>query len=153
MSDDNFVKARRGSGGRLEQVLPDGSTRPLEGKSDWARVDAMTEEEIERNALDDPDNPPLTPERLAKMRRVPNPRNLRLSLGLTQEEFSRQFEISLGTLKDWEERRRHLDRTAVSYLTVIEKNPDAVRQALRAEQSELAPATENDIEAPRRRAG
>jgi putative transcriptional regulator len=87
------------------------------------------------------------------MRRVPNPRNLRLSLGLTQEEFSRQFEISLGTLKDWEERRRHLDRTAVSYLTVIEKNPDAVRQALRAEQSELAPATENDIEAPRRRAG
>ena len=50
MSDDNFVKARRGSDGRLEQVLPDGSTRPLEGKSDWARVDAMTEEEIEKRS-------------------------------------------------------------------------------------------------------
>jgi putative transcriptional regulator len=74
-------------------------------------------------------------------------------LGLTQEEFSRQFEISLGTLKDWEERRRHLDRTAVAYLTVIEKNPDAVRQALNTEQSAHPLAAEDDREAPRRRAG
>src|SRR5688572_24606979 len=153
MSDDNFVKARRGSDGRLEQVFPDGSTRPLEGKSDWARVDAMTEEEIEQNALDDPDNPPLTPERLARMRRVPNPRNLRLSLGLTQEEFSRQFEITLGTLRAWESGRRQLDRTAVSYLTVIANNPDAVRQALSAEMTEHPLTAEEDMEAPRRRAG
>ncbi len=30
--------------------------------TDWARLDAMTEEEIERNAADDPDNPPWTEE-------------------------------------------------------------------------------------------
>jgi len=30
--------------------------------TDWARLDAMTEEEIERNAADDPDNPPWTDE-------------------------------------------------------------------------------------------
>jgi putative transcriptional regulator len=35
---------------------------------------AMTEEEIEANALADPDNPPLTQEELASMRRVPSPR-------------------------------------------------------------------------------
>lgn len=29
-------------------------------RSDWARVDAMTEEEIERNAANDPDNPIIT---------------------------------------------------------------------------------------------
>lgn len=153
MSDENMVRARRTPDGRLEQILPDGSTRPLEGTTDWARFDALTEEEIEQNALDDPDNPPLTPERLAKMRRVPNPKNLRLSLGLTQDEFSRQFEITLGTLRDWESGRRHLDRTAVSYLTIIEKNPDAVRQALSAEQSEHPLTAEEDMEAPRRRAG
>jgi uncharacterized protein (DUF4415 family) len=28
--------------------------------TDWARLRAMTEEEIEQNALDDPDNPPIT---------------------------------------------------------------------------------------------
>ena len=153
MSDENMVSARRTPDGRLEQILPDGSTRPLEGTTDWARFDALTEEEIEQNALDDPDNPPLTPERLAKMRSVPNPRKLRLSLGLTQEEFSRQFEISLGTLKGWEERRRHLDRTAVSYLTVIEKIPDAVRQALNAKPSERELTVEEESEAPRRHAG
>ena len=148
-----MVRARRTPDGRLEQILPDGSTRPLVGTTDWARFDALTEEEIEQNALADPDNPPLTPERLAKMRRVPNPKKLRLSLGLTQEEFSRQFEITLGTLRDWESGRRHLDRTAVSYLTVIEKNPDAVRQALSAEQSEHPLATEADMEVPTWRAG
>lgn len=31
------------------------------GKTDWAALEAMTEEEIYRNALNDPDNPPDSP--------------------------------------------------------------------------------------------
>ena len=60
MSEENIIRARRGPDGLLEQILPDGSTRPLEGmtEAEWARFDAMTEEEIYQNALDDPDNPP-----------------------------------------------------------------------------------------------
>ena len=38
--------------------------------TDWARLDAMTEEEIERNAADDPDNPPWTEEDWANARVV-----------------------------------------------------------------------------------
>lgn len=38
--------------------------------SDWARVDAMTEEEIEANALSDPDNPPWSDEMLANAQPV-----------------------------------------------------------------------------------
>jgi hypothetical protein len=34
----------------------------MKGQTDWARIDAMTEEEIEQNALSDPDNQPLTDE-------------------------------------------------------------------------------------------
>lgn len=30
------------------------------GLTDWEAVDAMSEEEVEQNALDDPDNPPMT---------------------------------------------------------------------------------------------
>ena len=37
---------------------------------DWAKLDAMTDEEIEAAARSDPDNPPLTDEQLAKMRLV-----------------------------------------------------------------------------------
>jgi hypothetical protein len=50
--------------------MPDGSTRPYVSptKTDWARLASMTEEEIEANALSDPDNPPMTEEELARMR-------------------------------------------------------------------------------------
>ena len=136
MSDDNMIRARRNTDGTLEQILPDGTTRPLEGKSDWSRVDAMTDEEAYQNALDDPDNPPLTPERLAKMRRIPNPKTIRLGLNLTQEEFARQFHIALGTLRDWEQHVRMPDSTAIAYLNVIKKNPEAVRDALNTEALE-----------------
>jgi len=37
-------------------------------KVDWAKLDAMTDEEIEAAARSDPDNPPLTGEQLARMR-------------------------------------------------------------------------------------
>jgi putative transcriptional regulator len=143
MSDENTIRARRTADGSLEQILPDGTTRPLVGKTDWARVDAMTDEEAYQNALDDPDNPPLTAEQLSKMRRVPDPRRLRLSLNLTQEEFARQFQIALGTLRDWEQRSRIPDSTAKAYLRVIAKNPDAVREALGTLEPEAASAGEH----------
>lgn len=112
-------------------------TSPL-ATSDWTRVDAMTEEELHQNALDDPDNPPLTKDQLARMRRVPNPQKIRETLGLTQREFARQFEIALGTLRDWEQGARRPDSAAKAYLRVIERNPDAVREALDRTPRELA---------------
>jgi putative transcriptional regulator len=132
MSNENMIRARRGPDGRLEQILPDGSTRLLEGmtEADWARFDAMTEEEIIQNALEDPDNPPRTTAELARMRRIPNPRKLRLSMHLSQEEFARQFQIALPTIRDWEEGIRMPDGTAITYLRLIEKIPDTIRQAL-----------------------
>ena len=148
ISRDNPGREARGEQSRAEDL------RPLAGgQTDWAYLKAMTGEEAHRNALADPDNPPLTGEQLARMRLVPNAKRLRLSLGLTQEEFSRQFEIGLATLRDWEQGVRRPDGTAKAYLRVIQAIPDAVRQALSAKPSErLLPADEN-TEAPRRRAG
>jgi uncharacterized protein (DUF4415 family) len=40
------------------------------GRTDWAAVDAMTEEEIEASAAGDPDNPAWTEEELAAARLV-----------------------------------------------------------------------------------
>jgi putative transcriptional regulator len=130
MSESDIVRARSLPDGTVVQVLPDGSTRPIESRTDWARLEAMTEEEIEANALADPDNPPLTPEELARMRVVPHPRRIRERLKLTQEAFSERFEIPLGTLRDWEQGAAYPDKAARTLLRVIEQDPEAVARAL-----------------------
>jgi hypothetical protein len=48
-------------------------------KTDWARLDAMTDEEIEANALSDPDNPPLTEEQLDELERKATEMRARLA--------------------------------------------------------------------------
>jgi putative transcriptional regulator len=130
MSEENIVRVRRVAKGVYEQILPDGSTRPIYDTTDWARLDAMTEEEIEANALSDPDNPPISDEELKRFRRVPNPQRIRAGLNLTQEEFSEQFQIPLGTLRDWEQGKKWPDSAARALLRVIEKEPEAVLRAL-----------------------
>jgi putative transcriptional regulator len=112
-------------------------------EADWAQFDAITDEEAYQNALDDTDNPPLSTERLSKMRRIPNAKKLRLQMNLTQQEFARQFQIALGTLRDWEQGVRMPDSTAIAYLRVIEKIPDEVRQALDEGNAQPARATSN----------
>ena len=106
------------------------------GKKDWALVEALTGEQALQNALADSDNPPLTDDQLARMRRVPDPQEIRQRLGLTQREFSQQFQIALGTLRDWEQGARRPDSAAKAYLWVIAAAPDAVRRILQTEESQ-----------------
>jgi putative transcriptional regulator len=97
-----------------------------------ARMDAMTEEEIEANALSDPDNPRSTDEELARGlfgRRV---RQLREKVGLSQKQFAERFDINLRRLQDWEQGRFEPDSVALAYLRVIEQAPDMVRRILEA---------------------
>jgi len=101
------------------------------GKSDVARLAAMTDEEAYQNALSDPDNPPLTPERLAKMRRTPQVFVMRRALRLTQEEFSERYRIPLGTLRDWEQHRSEPDATAMAYLKAIQGAPDLIAELVK----------------------
>jgi putative transcriptional regulator len=114
----------------MVQVLPDGSTRPLEDKTDWNRIQAMTDEEVMAAALSDPDAQPLTPERLSRMKRVPRSKTIRRALRLTQEEFALRYRIPLGTLRDWEQGRCEPDQPSRAYLTVIASDPEGVRRAL-----------------------
>ena len=130
MSDNDTIRARQLPDGTIVQVLADGTTRPLEDRTDWKRLEAMTEEEIEANASADVDNPPLTEEQLARMRPVPNPKEIRRRLNMTQEQFAARFDMALGTLRDWEQGVRTPDRTARTLLRVIDRNPEAVIQAL-----------------------
>lgn len=132
MSKSNTTVAKRQSDGTLVEILPDGTTRPLAGETDWTRLKAMTDEEAHAAALADPDAQPLTPERLATMRRVPRVKTLRRALRLTQEEFATRYHIPLGTLRDWEQGRSEPDQPAKAYLKAIAGDPAAVLHALEA---------------------
>jgi len=111
-------------------MLPDGSTKLLEDKTDWPRVKAMTDEEVTAAALADPDAQPMTSEELRTARRVPRTKTLRRALSMTQEEFAMRYHIPIGTLRDWEQGRCEPDRPARAYLTLIAHDPEGVKRAL-----------------------
>jgi putative transcriptional regulator len=102
----------------------------LRGGTDWARLDAMTDEEVVAAALSDPDAQPLTAEQLAKMRRVSRVKVLRQRLGMTQAEFALAFHLPITTLRDWEQHRSTPDAPARALLLAIERDPEAMRRWL-----------------------
>jgi putative transcriptional regulator len=99
-------------------------------RTDWARLKAMTDEEVMAAALSDPDAQPLTPEQLARMRRVPRVKWLRQRLGMTQVQFAEAFHLPLTTLRDWEQHRSVPDAPARGLLLAIERDPEAMRRLL-----------------------
>lgn len=58
---------------------------------------------------------------------------IRRGLRMTQAEFATAFGFPAATVRDWEQRRRHPDTAARAYLRVIERKPEAVREALLAD--------------------
>lgn len=59
-----------------------------------------------------------------------NVRVIRKKIGMTQDEFARHFGVSKRTVRDWEQGRRVPTGAARAFLTVIRKEPEAVRRAL-----------------------
>ncbi len=59
-------------------------------------------------------------------------KKLRERMKLSQPRFAAMLGISLGTLRNWEQGRRKPDATSLAYLTVIERDPDAVVRALQS---------------------
>jgi putative transcriptional regulator len=57
-------------------------------------------------------------------------KQLRETLGLTQEQFAMRFGLELDAVRNWEYGRRQPDRAARSYLSVISKEPELVQRAL-----------------------
>ena len=59
-------------------------------------------------------------------------KGIRERTGMSQRQFAEFYGIKLTALQAWEQGRRKPDRTARILLTVLEKNPKAVREALAA---------------------
>jgi putative transcriptional regulator len=100
------------------------------GKTDWRRVQAMSDEEVEANAASDPDNLPLTDDQLAQAFRPADIRAIRETFNLSQAGFAKRFGLNLRTLQDWEQGRREPDQIVRLYLKVVAHAPDTVTAAL-----------------------
>ena len=105
------------------EVLPRGDT-------DWAKLDAMSDEDVMAAALSDPDAQPLKPEELAQMRRVSRVKALRERLGMTQETFAEAFRLPIEMLREWEQLRSRLDAAARALLLAIDRDPEAMKRLL-----------------------
>ena len=113
--------------------------RPLSDPTDWDKLRAKPDSEVDAAARADPDAQPLTAAGLGRLLPVPDVKAIRGGLGMTQEQFARAFKLALGTVRDWEQRRSGPDGPARVLLTVIERNPQAVRDALVAGKRATGP--------------
>ena len=100
------------------------------GQTDWDAVDALSDEDTEQAALSDPDAPPTSPEAMAHFQRTVDVKAIRERLGLTQAQFATTFHLSLTTVQAWEQGQNLPDPVARTLLRVIERNPEAVKDAL-----------------------
>ena len=107
---------------------PDGA--PQLSPAERQRLEHMTDAEITAAAHDDAENQPLTQDELGKVRSARLVRQARRHSGLSQAAFAKTYRINVARLRDLEQGRTEADSALLAYLTVIERDPDAVRRAL-----------------------
>jgi putative transcriptional regulator len=121
MSKNDIIRVTR----KMGELLP-------KGRTDWKRVDSLSDNEAREAALSDLDAQPITRGQLARMRRVPHPKLLRQRLGMTQAEFAAAFHLPVSTLRDWEQHRSVPDAPARALLLAIDRDPQAMLRLLAA---------------------
>lgn len=92
------------------------------GRIDLARVDATTEAQITRQELSD--------ELDAMQDAAKFARRVRERLGLTQAEFSQRIDVSLNTIRNWEQGKRSPTGAAKTLLTILDRVPEVALAAL-----------------------
>ena len=93
------------------KVDPNDPSTHIQGKIDYAKVDATTEEDIARHKKKD------EAEDLQEMARYI--RQLRRRLNFSRREFAQHLRISPDTVRQWERGKRFPSRTSCSLLRVL----------------------------------
>jgi putative transcriptional regulator len=115
--------------------------RARKEKTDWRRIDAMTDEDIARQIAEDPDVAPDMSEALERGEVVwgIDIEQVRSRTGLDQTSFAQRFGVPLEELIDWATWGRVPNRAIWTYLKVIERAPELVgrtAEAIRRERLE-----------------
>lgn len=92
------------------------------GRIDKERVDATTEADIARQKAEDQAEAMLDAAKFA--------RRVRRRLGFSQAEFAERIDVSLDTIRNWEQGKRCPTGAAKALLKVLDKAPEAALAAL-----------------------
>ncbi len=65
-------------------------------------------------------------------------KRIRASVNMSQAVFARSFQLSLDTIKGWEQGKRKPDAAAANYLRMIKADPAHVQRTLAGEASVVA---------------
>jgi len=103
-------------------IDPNDSASMAIGHINAERVDATTEEGIARQKAADEAEAMLDAAKFA--------RRVRRRLGFSQAEFAERIDVSLDTIRNWEQGKRCPTGAAKALLKVLDKAPEAALAAL-----------------------
>ena len=92
------------------------------GRFDASHVDATTEADVARHAAAD--------DAAAAQDAAQFARQVRHRLGLSQAEFAQRIDVSLETIRNWEQGKRSPTGAAKALLRLLDKAPQLALQAL-----------------------
>ena len=93
------------------------------GGIDARRVDATSDADIARQAATD--------DRNARQDAAQFARRVRQRMGVSQAEFALRIEVSLETIRNWEQGKRSPTGAAKALLRLLDKSPELALLALR----------------------
>ena len=99
------------------------ATQLPSGRINTAKVDATTEAQIAEQAAQD--------DALAMQDAAKHVRRVRRRLGFSQAEFATRIDVSLETIRNWEQGKRSPTGAAKALLKILDKAPEAALAALR----------------------
>ena len=106
---------------RMKIDVQNPAAKPI-GRINAKRVDATTESEIARHRAEDDANAMNDAAKFA--------RRVRRRLGFSQAEFAQRIDVSLDTIRNWEQGKRCPTGAAKALLKVLDKAPEAALTAL-----------------------
>ena len=105
---------------KITRIKIDPATVSLKriGRINKAKVDATTEAQIADQASQD--------DALAMQDAAKFARRVRRRLGFSQAEFATRIDVSLETIRNWEQGKRSPTRAAKALLRVLDKSPESL---------------------------
>jgi len=103
-------------------IDPENPASLPEGRVDFNRLDTTNERDIAAQQHIDETNAMLDAAKFA--------RRVRTRLGLSQAEFSQRIDVSLETIRNWEQGKRCPTGAAKALLKILDKAPEAALAAL-----------------------
>ncbi len=94
-------------------------------RADYARLDATTEADIERQIMEDGEDP-----NALDAHWHPSPLQLRQRLKLTQQGIADLLGIPVATWRNWEQGRTVIDAPGRTLLNILQREPEAVIRAM-----------------------